>query len=541
LLNFGNDSSKDFVQINVLSKYNKMKPLITLILLFALCNTSLPGQAVFQKIYGGSQSDWAESAQQTTDDGFIITGATNSFTSEWYHDLYLLRTDAYGSLQWAKTYGGPEGNEEGNSVLQTDDDGFIIAGSTSFGPGGANVYLLRTNAEGDTLWTKTFGGEHNDIAESIQETADGGFIFVGRTGGGTTTLDYDVLLAKMNSSGDILWAKSYGGSNNDYGKAVQQTNDGGYIIIGEGASFGLGTWEIYLMKTDGDGNIIWSKTYGDIRADFAFDVQQTNDGEYLLSGYYSGTGIDDTGGLLIKTDPDGNIIWTKLYGAVFYSIKEVPEGGYILAGNMAGNACLVKTDASGDTLWTNTYGGSEIDEAKSLILANDGTYVMAGSFRSPPINPMGNIYLIKTDAYGNSGCFEEAREIFVTDVEISTTIPIFQISDVGFSGSAATEINEGGRESTLCFTTNVEESQVLKNELTISPNPFHSETTLQASSELNNASLKIFNSFGQLLIQKNNLTGREIKIKRNNLSLGIYFLQLEDGDIKFKIRKLLVD
>jgi len=239
------------------------------------------GDVQWVKTYGGSKSDWAESVQQSSDGGYIVAGGTYSFGAGGC-DIYLIKTDSSGNEQWEKTFGGSL-DDWATSVQQTSDGGYIIAGPTSsFGAGGDDVYLVKTDFGGNEQWEKTFGGSLDDWATSVQQTSDGGYIITGDTysfGAGMT----DVYLVRTDSSGNMLWYKTFGGSRyGDSAFSVQQTSDGGYIIAGDTSSFGDGK-RVYLVRTDSSGNMLWYKTFGGSGHDEAFSVQQTSDGGYIIA------------------------------------------------------------------------------------------------------------------------------------------------------------------------------------------------------------------------------------------------------------------
>jgi hypothetical protein len=246
----------------------------------------------FAKTYGGTDWDFASSVQQTSDGGYIVAGYAG--------DIFLIKTDANGNVQWTKTYGGT-GWDEASSVQQTSDGGYIVAGYA-----GGDIFLIKTDASGNIQWAKTYGGTYSEWASSVQQTSDGGYIVAGRTYSFGAGLD-DIFLIKTDANGNIQWAKTYGGTNYDYAYSVQHTSDGGYIVAGSTESFGAGGWDIFLIKTDANGNIIWAKTYGGTDWDFASSVQQTSDGGYIVAGYTLsfGAGLHDI--FLIKTDANGNI------------------------------------------------------------------------------------------------------------------------------------------------------------------------------------------------------------------------------------------
>ncbi|MCK4652930.1 MAG: T9SS type A sorting domain-containing protein [Candidatus Cloacimonetes bacterium] len=218
-----------------------------------LVKTDANGDILWTQSYGGDDYDWAYSVQQTSDNGYIITGFTASYGAGAY-DVYLIKTDSMGDTLWTKTYGGPN-DEEGFSVRETQDGGYLIAGYTeSFGAGSKDVYVIKTDSIGDTLWTKVIGGSGGDEAYSIQEISEDEYIIAGYTssfGSGNS----DVYLIKIYSSGDTLWTRTFGGTGSDMGYSIQQTSDDGYIIAGQTESFGAGTMDVYLIKTDSLGNV----------------------------------------------------------------------------------------------------------------------------------------------------------------------------------------------------------------------------------------------------------------------------------------------
>jgi arginine repressor len=207
----------------------------------------------FAKTYGGTGNDRASYVLQTSDGGYIVVGDTGSLGADSV-DIFLVKTDANGNIIWAKTYGGIV-DEYAHSVLQTSDGGYIVAGEThSFGAGWHDVLLIKTDANGNVIWAKTYGGTSWDVARSVQQTSDGGYIVAGYTdsfGAGGP----DFFLIKIDANGNISWAKTYGGTYSDWARSVQQTSDGGYIVAGFTGSFGAGGVDIFLVKTNARGNI----------------------------------------------------------------------------------------------------------------------------------------------------------------------------------------------------------------------------------------------------------------------------------------------
>jgi hypothetical protein len=340
------------------------------------------------KTFGGSGNDEGWSVQQTSDGGFILVGWTWSFGAGGF-DVWLIKTDADGNKLWDRTFGG-RGSDYGYSVQQTRDGGFIIVGDTaSFGAGWADVWLIKTDANGNKQWDRTFGGSGLDSGSSVQQTSDGGFILVGDTasfGAG----GFDVWLIKTDADGNKLWDRTFGGGGSDWGSSVQQTSDGGFILVGYTTSFGAG--DVWLIKTDADGNKLWDRTFGGGGSDWGSSVQQTSDGGFILVGYTASFGAGGFDVWLIKTDADGNKLWDRTFGGGGSdwgsSVQQTSDGGFILVGwtwsfGAGGpDVWLIKTDADGNKLWDRTFGGSMVDRGFSVQQTRDGGFIIVGATTS---------------------------------------------------------------------------------------------------------------------------------------------------------------
>ena len=310
---------------------------------------------------------------------------------------------------WTRAYGDSL-NDYGREVNLTSDGGYIIAGYTnSIGAGGTDFYLIKTNSTGDTLWTRTYGDSLNDYGRSAQQTTDGGYIFAGYSN--SFGASYDYYLIKTNSTGDTTWTRTYGGIGTDYGMWVQQTTDGGYIIAGATDSYGAGSRDFYLVKTDSIGDTLWTRTYGGIDMEYCYNVRQTTDGGYIAAGYTTSYGAGGRDFYLVKTDSNGDTLWTGIYGGIDYDygmgVQQTTDGGYIFTGytNSYGaggyDFYLIKTDSAGDTLWTRTYGGTETERPNEVQQTTDGGYIVAGYTNSFGL-VLYDVYLIKTDSAGDT-------------------------------------------------------------------------------------------------------------------------------------------
>lgn len=313
---------------------------------------------------------------------------------------------------WTRIY-GTAGHDCGYAVLQTGDNGFIIAGETT--PSGSDfsdVYLIRTDETGDTLWTGRYGGDSADVGKDIQPTSTGGFIIVGSTrssGAGYM----DMFLVNIDSSGDTLWTKTYGGPDDDEGSAVLQTGDGGFIIIGTTSSFGAGSQDLYLVRTNAGGDTLWTRTYGGDSFDEGKSIRQTSDGGFIIGGSSSSLGSYNVDAYLVRINASGDTLWTTGYNVFSvneygFSASQTSDSGFVITGHGSFSGLyrsfLVHTDADGDsTLWTQMFGGFSGSPCRLFTTqqTNDGGYFIAGildTFTIAP--PLPNMYMIRTDADG---------------------------------------------------------------------------------------------------------------------------------------------
>jgi hypothetical protein len=308
----------------------------------------------------------------------------------------------------------------------TLDNGFIIAGMTrSFGSGNADMYLVKTDNSGNLLWTHTFGHTGNEYAYSVDETTDGGFIITGKAsvGAGGT----DMMLVRTDPAGNIIWAKAYGTTANEDGYSVEQTPDGGYIVAGS-TGITSGYYDMLLVKTDSSGNLQWAKTYTNLLHDYGKSVRQTNDGGYIIAGYTDNTGITSADGYLVKTDSNGGLLWSKTYGMssweeLIYCVQQTSDGGYVLSG------------------YTNTTSNGH------------------------------DVYIVKTDSQGTSGCNEAAGSTTVNTPVLQVTIDILAVSSGGVMAVSTPLLSGEGTFATICLVTGSDERAQNENQISVYPNP----------------------------------------------------------------------
>jgi hypothetical protein len=401
----------------------------------------------FCKAIGGPANEAGKSLIQTSDGGYAIAGFTSSFGAG-EADVYVVKLDANGNLQWTQTIGGPA-IEEGNSLIQTSDGGYAIAGYTSsFGAGSGDVYVVKLDANGNLQWTRTIGGKGWDAGGSLIQTSDGGYVIAGYTisfGAGGR----DVYVVKLDANGNLQWTKTIGGKNDDAGLSLIQTSDGGYVIAGYTISFGAGGRDVYVVKLDANGNLQWTKTIGGKNDDAGLSLIQTSDGGYTIAGTTTSFGAGEADVYVVKLDANGNLQWTKTIvgpaSEIGFSLIQTSDGGYAIAGSTnsfgAGDndVYVIKLNANGNLQWTKTIGAknNKYSNKPSLIQASDGGYAIAGYTESFGAGEW-DVYVVKLDRNGDACC------------------AVSQTSRVGSGGrlrSATSSIGSGGTLTSPTPTT----------------------------------------------------------------------------------------
>ncbi len=516
--------------------------LLSTILLFVICNCSTDAQITFQKTYTGNSN----CIQQTFDGGFVIVGTAIS-VGAGDGDVLLIKTNSAGDTLWTKSFGG-SGTEYGYAVQQTTDSGFIIAATTnSFSAGINDAYLIKTNSSGDVIWTKTYGSASDqDYGYGVKQTTDGGYILAG-VKNNVVSFDNDMYLVKTDANGDTLWTKIYGGSNHDEAYDVEQTTDGGYILAG--ARFlGAGSADIYIIKTNATGDTLWTKEYGGPDVDYGYAIEQTSDGGYIIGGHTQmGSGVWDA--LLIKINDVGDLLWSKTYGGAavdyLYSVQQTTDGGYLIGGTTnnfgAGNydMYMIKTNSNGDTLWTKAYGGTGEDRGYYAVQANDGGYIIAG-YATSFVGTGLEVYLVKTDANGNTDCNSSNTATIVTvpATQVNST-PTIVSNPAAAVTAPATITHSGATVTVLCLGNGAYEISVENNSINISPNPANEFAVCNfQNSDLKNSQLKIYGVLGKE-IYSSTVTAQNFKLETRNYPEGIYFIQLI-ADKKTVTEKLII-
>ena len=422
----------------------------TVIAALSLAITGAIAQPVmFQKAIGGSKLEYCYAMLVARDSGYILGGVSLS-----YGGAYAAKVDYRGTLLWTKTYfdGTPKAV---NDMVYTADHGFFISGWGIVG--------LKCDSTGTVQWNTVFS--RADAYPSIQ-THDLGYLVSGYILNAGNVEDIPII--KLTPGGDTVWTKIYGGAGVDWTYSIVETKDqSAYLIAGYTTSFGAGGKDVLLVKIDLTGAVLWAKTYGGSGDEYAFGhcLQQTSDSGFIM------TGQGWNSAFLIKTDKDGNLSWAKTYGcpaANFgHEVQQTADNGYILAGEtMASGTCwqayLVKTDANGNLQWSKTYGGnSGVTDCGWIVKQTaDKGYAVSGFTNS--FGTGEDMYLIKTDSLGNSGCHETAPATIVGTPSVTQGTAALLTYSYGMqiTHPAVTTLSDSGLMTTVCQTTEILQPKV---------------------------------------------------------------------------------
>ena len=358
--------------------------MISIVLLSVPVYTQTP-DTLWTRTYGSTSDDFGLGVQQTDDGGFIIIGKTDSNTAGM-NDIYLIKTDADGDTLWTRKYGGEFG-DAGHYVLQNDGGGYILVCKYGLTSSNCCLHLIKTDENGDTLWTRT----HPDhpVYKHIEQCEDGGYIIAGTTG-------YDAAMIKTDSLGEIEWAQTYSGSERDYGTCAVQSSDGGYLLTGSVTQNYPSQTNVFLVKTDAEGDTIWMRSIGEEYVDTGASVIEDSNGDYVVTGMINGeTGSDTYADVyLVKVDVHGETLWTNFFGGGYLdwgkSVVNSDDGGYVITGlsdygwiiPYEGDLNLIKADRNGNEEWYLSFGGSEYDIGNCVRKTADGGYIVAGTTAS---------------------------------------------------------------------------------------------------------------------------------------------------------------
>lgn len=351
-------------------------------------NLTYRQEVLWNKTYGEKNNEEASAVLQTTDGGYILVGRTDGLGVD-YRGI-VVKTDINGLEQWTKNYLGFI-----RALIQTPDGGYAFVGekwSFDFFYFSKNdMWLIKTDSNGAVEWNQSYGGNFNEAAYGLIQSADGGYILAGYTdsyGAG----EKDMWLIKTDANGTLQWDQSYGGNMNEEAFGLIQTVDGGYALAGYTESYGNGKKDVWLIKTDVNGTIQWNQTYGGTENEEVYTLVQTVDGDFLLAGYTESYGVGEEDIWLVKTDQSGARHWDKTFGSYWsdkaQALIQTTDGNFALAGSIYWdprcehpchfNMFLAKIDITGNEQWNQSYGGVNGDKAYGLLQTSDENFLLAG-------------------------------------------------------------------------------------------------------------------------------------------------------------------
>lgn len=504
------------------------------------------GQNTWLKTFGGSGDEGVNSITTTTDGGYVLTGFTLSndggfsgIDKGYYSDIFVIKLDSSGNTVWRKTFGGSNW-DNGYSITTTNNLGYILTGKTHsfdgdfngiYKGGGSDIFVMKLDSNGDIEWKKTFGGIGEDWGSSIINTTDGEYVLTGWTNSNDnhpSGINYekgdDIFIFKLNSSGDIIWKKTFGGSKNEYSSSIVSTSDGGYVLTGRTSSndsdfsgMNKGFDDIFVMKLSSVGDTVWKNIFGGSGWEGGNDIYQTTDGGYVLTG---GSNDSVPNGFnqkyqdifVIKLDSIGDIEWNKKIGGGSFDygshINQTTDGGYVLTGGFESNdgdfsgmnrgnidIYVLKLDSNGNVSWKKTFGGSGSEVGISLSTTTDGGYVLTGGTSSNDCD--------------FSGMNKGGSDIFVMKLDSNGNL------------NNTTSINEFNEPTTT---------------LSVHPNPFSNSTSVSYKVNTpSNVRIELLNTLGQTIeVLREDYTDigtYQLPLNVSTLSSGMYSVRMRSGSM----------
>ncbi|NOS84871.1 MAG: T9SS type A sorting domain-containing protein [Ignavibacteria bacterium] len=484
-------------------------------------------QSQFQLVIGDSSNiGEARSIIQTSDGGYIAVGE-----NEVFGDMYVVKLNSSGQLQWNKTIGGSD-HDIALSVVQTSEGGYAVSGfGSSFGAGVEGPFIVKLTSAGTVEWARVLVGDLLGAAYSIIQTSDGGYATVNSLseGGGL----FRMTIVKLNNTGLLQWSKRIGSS---YGRCIKQTTDRGYIVAG--ATWSIGE-DMFVVKLDSNGTLQWAKTIGGKGSDFAYSIVQTTDGGYAVAGRTSSFPDGDKM-YIVKLDSSGLLQWTKVVSVFLdeaFSIVQTTDGGYAVAGYTGAHSSMLilKLNPDGSLQWSRVVdGGLGSTYARSIIQTTDGGYTAAGY---GGIVGLRGMYIVRFDNNGNTCGNSVSHNITVgtggtlgSSIPTVTNLPILDTLVTPPTGSL-------GYVTPICVIG----IQPISNEIPVSyklfqnyPNPFNPVTNIKFEIPNDvNVSIKIYDIRGREVFSFNEykIAGiYEVQFDGSNFASGIYFYKMVVGD-----------
>jgi hypothetical protein len=390
----------------MMSKLTAFSVFILILVLLSGCGKNKENDFVkWQRAFGYDDFDAAYSVMAVTGGKFILAGETRPKGGK--SDILLVKMDSAGTILGMAAYGG-SGDDIGRRVIPAADGNYLVVGVATDKKSIRNTFIMKIDTLGNQVWRKTYGDTLRLEAWNADITVDGGLVITGSFYS-EQHRHYDLFIMKTDQNGDSLWLKSFGGLDDDIGRSIIQTSDGGYAVCGWTKSFGAGVADIYLLKTNADGDSIWAKTFGGEEYDGGNDIIQIDDHGYLVTGRSHSFGTNPGQVYVVKTDNNGDSLWTRVYdsghnGGEGYSLIPTDDGNYLILGSYnafdpdknkhINNINLLKIDQTGNVLAGHKIGGDVEDLGYDIIPVPDGGYLIVG--RTLSFQSHSEAYVVKT-------------------------------------------------------------------------------------------------------------------------------------------------
>ena len=499
----------------------------------------------FHKLIGGNNHDRAQTAFSTSDNNYIVNGATLSF-GQGSADAMLVKLDSTGQTIWSFVYGTTD-YDNSEYAIETFDRNIVSAGRSNIQSGfPTSAILFKVDTNGQLLWSHAYGGIGNDGFTQVIETSDNGYAAVGNSSS-LTAGNSDIFFVKTDVNGDTVFTKSYGSIEAEAGASIIQLPDNGYLIAGRQLTFPGGSPESdgILLRTDASGNLLWTKIYGDTLWDEFTALQQTSDGGFIVTGSTVSFGAGDFDILLMKTDSAGDIQWTKTFGGVksdaAYDIHINTDNSLIISGyteslgyghargSDSTNVFLLKTDDAGNLLWMEVYGDGLQDEAYRSNIASDGGYLLTGFTTDFLVNDSSQMLVVKTDIIGLTGCHESSATPVDSNI-VMPYQPIVFTESSGLPNSSFVLIQNSinPANDNACLFSSINTIENTESDYEAFPNPFNNKLTITLDGKNLSSSEIIFSDvLGRIVLSVivnstvNNLDTKE-------LFPGIYIVSVKN-------------
>ncbi len=378
--------------------------------IFAAVLSVLPPSRIKPAVITGVKYNSARDIKATDDNGYVIAGMSTA-AGAGYVDAYLLKLDSHGKKQWDNYFGGA-GDDRFYSVVIASNGDFVMAGATtSYGAGLADFLAVRTDKKGNIKFLRTYGTAENEEASAIMETSDGGFIIAGSAHDPLKSNRYSCMLIKIDQDGNSVWTKvTDAGFHSFKAKCIIAGIDGGYVVSGEAVKNVKEKTDAAIVKFDLSGNTVWTRAYGGNLDDSAAKIIQTDDRGYLICGTTYVSTAENNDIYLVKTDAEGDCVWARTYGDMLNEFGESVisdgKGGYVIGSTSesftqgSSDLYIIKTDSSGTPLWSRNFGTKMDDYLGGIALSKDFGIAVTGWVKNPSGENSYNIYFVKTDSNG---------------------------------------------------------------------------------------------------------------------------------------------